>query len=482
MAQSANDKLEQTKRNLRYLSQWGKIEDLPKINNQPFGSITSWWPKSLWTKAYDALEESWLLPRWMERRNQWAVKAQAAWAAKWIYDTTVQWTRDLWWMALNAYTKSLPFGYKIADPVTDAYYKWTSFLDKPDEALTNYAYKEAWKDRAPVMLDKWNVQWTALSYILPFAWEAAASSRAGSTKALLKDLAKNPNKYNYSEAANIVRNAKDAWVKNVKSWKVKLTPEQVHSKYNQAYDAAHSNWEIENFSPYSYWEEAPAYQQKLYADYNNATKTQVNWPMRNYRSVPPSQRFTTYGSERTRPRWDDWVKKFSPKEDLNNLYRSLTEEEIAEMNNALRAWSQEPIPEWLYNQMIDEASNTSRARAAATKKRNMSARERAARERAEDSANELRAAWRWRWAKKVQTTLDDIAFEDWFASLEDAERFARADWFKSYKDAKLAWRDYRALNEQLIAKNELDAAKARADVADQTLEEMFEEWKRLNRQ
>lgn len=496
---SAQEKIEQLRRNLEYQANPNKnalsYEEYQKLNQPLYWQWSIRWEtpaekrKARWTRAWDA----------------------AKWALSSIYGAATFIPETLW-----------RIGTAWVDQIagTDTQSKLDEIAGYVPNKLRNSASNSK-------MFDKWQ-EYTD-DALMAAALLTAWATWPKSPKARLQDLSKNPLKYSSSEATNIVRNAIDAWVDWVKSWKVKLTPEQVASKasLNRIWEM---KWlEASNYDWISDTWNRPAYQQKLFSEYTNSK----NWTnMETFRDIPSWEIKKLW--------WEYWYYE-SPilwKWEYHPLWKPLTPEEIANMkqylakdisdylwleseyeslwdipyetakkllkdykeyraniekNNASKAKAADEeafaieslIQDDVYPirvKDVQERLNTSRARANATKKRNMSARERAARERAEDSANELRAAWRWRWARKVQTTLDDIAFEDWFASLEDAERFARADWFKSYKDAKLAWRDYRALNEQLIARNELDATRARADAADQTLEEMFEEWKRLNRQ
>ena len=131
------------------------------IKNKPWTPSWSITPanKSVWTKAYDALEESWLLPRWLERRNQWATKAHVAWVAKWAYDLWAQWTRDLWAIATYLWNKALWRSEEEAWANVNKYYDATKFVDKPDEALTNYAYNNATPAVAEANLKRWEREW-----------------------------------------------------------------------------------------------------------------------------------------------------------------------------------------------------------------------------------------------------------------------------------------------------------------------------------
>ena len=320
--------------------------------------------------------------------------------------------------------------------------QWTieDLQSAPSKALRNSASNSKMFDKwqeytddalmAAALLWAWRIWWT--SNTVKSSWAKQPLTNEIMNLERIDEALKKTNIPKYVEMTNNPKNV-SKWFTKTQVWvwkdwlKVEDMPAYVQKRISNLYNEAH----------YNYKEPRKSSRMSDFAWVTKEWEIPNNWSYARY--IP-----------------DEWLKMAEEKR-ANNLW------------NAREMWK-------------NALRRTSRARANATKKRNMSARERAARERAEDSANELKAAWRWRWAKKVQTTLDDIAFEDWFASLEDAERFARADWFKSYRDAKLAWRDYRALNEQLIARNELDATRARADVADQTLEEMFEEWKRLNRQ
>lgn len=337
-----------------------------------------------------------------KRKSRW----QHAWdAAKWALSS-------IYWAAAFIPEVIWQIGAAWIDQLA-----WTNTQDKVDNFFWYIPNKLRDSAGSTYHFDKWQ-EYTD-DALMAAALLTAWASWPKSPRAKLQDLAKNPWKYDPVQAWDIVRASNAAWVDWVKVWKVKLTPNQVSSKFRQNWDAMDDALSVQNGRPYTTLETAPAYQQKLWSEYNAAKNGNI---MDTYRDIP-SHEFRTYSSESAIPwYWKDaWYWKYNPRTtEINNLYTKLSPEEIENMKQYLAKDISDYL--WLeseYESLWDvsydtakkllkdyneyraniEKNNTSRARADALKKRNMSASERLKRakkssadERAKDSANEQYAA------------------------------------------------------------------------------------------
>jgi len=200
--------------------------------------------QSLASKAYDKLESSWILPRWLERRNLWWTKAHVAWVAKWAYDTVAQWTRDLWALATYLWSKWLLMSDEKAWDIVNKYYDATKFVDKPDEALVNYAYDQATPAVAKANLDRWEWEWEAAALLSSVVWLSSPSEAVAAERAV-KSLLKNPWKYSKAEALNIIRNraavpstTTEKVMQSVGKWTENLLQKIWQTKLFKAWDKA----------------------------------------------------------------------------------------------------------------------------------------------------------------------------------------------------------------------------------------------------
>ena len=225
----------------------------------------------------------------------------------------------------------------------------------------------------------------------------------------LKDSASNTKAFDkWSEAANaLVWMAALLW-----AWRMWWTSNTV--KFNTS--------KVKPWTEILKWKDYPAFAQKRYNDWMES----INWkPAKS----EPEWLYYMWTKE-SAP--DTWLKLTQENVKNNNILKQAwySDEEIFSLTPSERAkivddieteyietWPHADAAErWLYEEwwreqakLEKEAANTSRARAKATKKRNMSAKERAARERAEDSANELAA--------------DRLRNEAWNMSLEDMYKY-----------------------------------------------------------
>ena len=277
-------------------------------------------------------------------------------------------------------------------------FAWTDTQDKVDNFFWYVPNKLRDSSNSTYHFDKWQ-EYTddaliAASLLTAWmSWPAAANPLRA--KSNLKSLAKNPAKYDPVQAWQIVRAAEKAWVDSVKVWNVKLTPGQVSSKYHMNWDANQAALTNRIYSSYDW---APAYQQKLYSQYNNAANGKN---MSTFQDIP-SQRFNTYNSQDIfRWYWYDRPKRQLPETELNNLYTPLTEERMAEMRKYLDD----------YDRIVNG--------------RYISA------EEAEMLASD-------------QAAFENIAIKDWFKNLEEADKFAKSQWFDDYLDLKATEESFRA--------------------------------------
>ena len=379
MAQTPQEKLDQIKK---------QFEELNKANEVKMTSTFS--PNPAWVTQ--PLYWQWTI-RGMtpaeKRKSRW----QHAWdAAKWALSS-------IYWAAAFIPEVIWQIGAAWIDQLA-----WTNTQDKVDNFFWYIPNKLRDSAGSTYHFDKWQEYTDDALMVASLLTAWATWPKAPKTR--LQNLAKNPWKYDPIQAWQIIKAAENAWVDSVKVWKVKLTPKQVNSKFRLNWDADEAALTNDIYSKFDFdW--APAYQQKLYSQYNNAANGKN---MSTFEDIP-SQRFNTYNSQDTFWwYWYDRPKRQLPETELNNLYRPLTKEQIAEMRQYLREaeweWNRNPMYEdaverWLYEFADAEraAANTSRARADAIKNRNMSASERLKRakrspadERAKDSANEQYAA------------------------------------------------------------------------------------------
>ena len=378
------------------------------IKNKPWTPSWSISPanKSLWTKAMDALEESWLLPRWLERRNQWATKAHVAWVAKWAYDLWAQWLRDMWALGTYWVAKIWWDDDATAWAKVNQYYQDTNFVDKPDEALIRYAYDNATPEVAAANLSRWEREWMWMATVgaLRSPVKSTASTERATAQARLNQLMKNPSAYSTEEAMNIIRarhslplsNTEKAlqslwkWIDNVaqKIWNTKLF--KAYDKA-QARKAARELWitdfntsKVKPWTDILRWEDYPAFAQKRYNDWMQS----VNWrPARN----EPEWLYYMWTRE-SAP--DKWLKLTQENTRNNNILKqawysdeeifSLTPSERSKIVNDIEAeyietWPHaDAVERWLYEFQDAEkaAANTSRARANKLKSKNRSKAER----------------------------------------------------------------------------------------------------------
>lgn len=348
--------------------------------------------------------------QWSIREQTPAEKRKARWTRAW---DAAKWALSSLYGAATFIPETLwRIGTAWVDQIAG-----TDYQSKLDDVANYVPTKLRNSASNSKVFDKWQ-EYTD-DALMAAALLTAWATWPKSPRARLQDLNRNPLKYSWTEATNIVRNAIDAGVDWIKSWKVKLTPEQVASKVSlnkiwemKWLDASNYDWMSDTWN-------RPAYQQKLFSQYNNA-KNGGN--MSTFRDIPLSE---------VKKLWYEYGYYDSPilsEWDYQPLWRPLTKSEIAEMKNYSKEWNDilksyenyisAEDAEMLANDnaILEEIakskwskSNTSRARAKATKKRNMSAKERAARERAEDSANELAA--------------DRLRNEAWNMSLEDMYRY-----------------------------------------------------------
>lgn len=397
MAQNSNQqKIEQLKKQFAQLSQSQKIP-----STSTFTPNTAWTTQPLywqWGIREQTSSE--------KKKNRW----KRAWdVAKWslssIYNaaTFIPWV--LWqigaaWVDEIAGTDTQSKVYdslnyipqKLRDSASSTYHfdKWQEYTD---DALMAAALLTAWT-----------------------TWPKSPKSK-------LQDLNKNPLKYNASEAYDIVKSAENAWVESIKSWKTRLTPKQVWTKasLNRYWDISNisnSNFEFEN-----QFRNKPAYQQKLFSQYENA-KNNAN--MSTFRDTPSNRTSLYWPND-----FSDYWSRTNFEQSLHPLWDTLTAEQIAEMRDYLRQYDNVMNNNYISaeeaeilandNAILEEMakkesskSNTSRARAANTKKKNMSAKERAARERAEDSKNELDLAELEKFAQKMRDDVQNMSLDDMY--------------------------------------------------------------------
>lgn len=307
MAQTPQEKIDQIKKQFEELNKANEVKMTSSFSPDPAWRTQplywQWTIRSLtpaekrrlrWNNAKDA--GKWVVSSLYGAASfipEMAARIGAAWIDQFAWTDTQDKVDNFFWYVPN----------KLRDSSNSTYHfdKWQEYTD---DALIAASLLTAW-----------------------MSWPAAANPLRA--KSNLRSLAKNPAKYDPIQAWQIVRAAETAWVDSVKVWNVKLTPRQVNSKFRLNWDADEAALTNKFYSSYDW---APAYQQKLYSQYNNAANGKN---MSTFQDIP-SQRFNTYNSQDAfRWYWYDRPKRQLPETELNNLYTPLTEERMAEMRKYL---------------------------------------------------------------------------------------------------------------------------------------------------
>ena len=455
--------------------------NLPVKQEVPSGTISAPdKPQSLWSKIYDKIEDTWILPYYLERRNLWDTKqrivdkAKSAWTFslwvwKWLYDTVAQWTRDLWALWVYWISKVLWWDDDVtAWQKVNWWYDDTSFVDYPDKGAKILANAIWWKDPEWNMRN-WEIVWNVGALLLPFLWAKNPTSVTKATwvERAVKDLVANPSKYTAAERnaiLNSLMNSKETLTQKIwrlteptldkvmpKIWDTanKVLPKiwDTFSDFAQALwrtklwkylqnkevekaakilgvdlkEPAFTRTKINPWTDILKWEDYPAFAQKRYNEWMES----ILWKPAN---AEPEWLYYMWTKE-SAP--DKWLKLTQENIKNNNILKqawysdeeifALTPSERARVANEIMADEESFAVESLINddvypirtKDVQERLNTSRARANATKKRNMSASERAKRsdaeEWSEDSKKELEE-----FAEQMRKDAQNLSLDDMY--------------------------------------------------------------------